>query len=61
MLEFVGTENLQTTLSLLRGETLTAALEERKDILNNDCLEVDLFFVVEVIGLELDLRSIAGQ
>jgi hypothetical protein len=60
LLEFVGAENFQTTLSLLRGETFTAALEERKDILNHDCLEVDLFFVVKVIGFELDLCSIAS-
>jgi hypothetical protein len=30
-------------------------LEEREDILDNYCLEVDLFLVIEVIGLEFDL------
>lgn len=61
LLEFVGTKNLETTLGLLSSETLTVALEKGKDILDNDCLEVDLFFVIEVIGLELDLCSIASQ
>ena len=61
LLEFIGTENVQTTPGLLSGETLIVTLEKLKDILDNDGLEVDLFFVVEVIGLEFDLRDIASS
>jgi hypothetical protein len=38
LFEFVGTENLQTTLSFLSSEAFITALKEGKDILNNDCL-----------------------
>jgi hypothetical protein len=61
LLEFIGTENIQTTPGLLSGETLIVTLEKLKDILDNDGLEVDLFFVVEVIGLQFDLRDIASR
>jgi hypothetical protein len=55
LFEFVGTKILQTTLGLFCTETLIVTLEECEDIFNNDCLEVDLFLVIEVIGLKFDL------
>jgi hypothetical protein len=55
LLQSVGTEYLQTTLRLLGSETLIVTLEECEDILDNYCLEVDLFLVIEVIGLKFDL------
>lgn len=58
MFEFIGAENVQTTLGLLSRETLIVTLEELEDILDNDCLEVDLFFVIEVVSLQFDLRGI---
>jgi hypothetical protein len=36
--EFVGTKNLQPTLSLLGSETLIVTLKEGKDILDNNGL-----------------------
>lgn len=55
LFEFVGTKNLQTTLGLFRSETLIVTLEKCEDVFDNDRLEVDLFLVIEVIGLKLDL------
>jgi len=55
LFELVGTENFITALGLSGGETLVIALEERKDILDNNGLEVNFLLVVKVIGFELDL------
>ena len=55
LLQFVGAKYFQTTLGLLRRETLIITLEECEDILDNYCLEVDLFLVIEVIGFKFDL------
>jgi hypothetical protein len=38
LFEFVGTKNLQTTLSFFSSETSIIALKEGKNIFNNDCL-----------------------
>jgi hypothetical protein len=55
LFKFVGTENLQTTLSFRSSETLIVTLEECEDILDNISLQVDLFLVIEVVCLKLDL------
>jgi hypothetical protein len=57
-LELVGPEKLQTTLSLLAGETVMVALEELEDIIDDNGLKVDLFFVVQVVGGQLDLHRV---
>jgi hypothetical protein len=36
LFEFIGTENLETPLSFLSGETFFVALNGGKDILDND-------------------------
>lgn len=56
-LEFVGTEDLETAVSLLGSKTVLLALEELEDIFDNDGLEVNLFLVVEVLSLQFDLES----
>ena len=55
LFELVGTKDLKTALGLRGGETLVIALEERKNILDDNGLEVDFFLVIKVIGFELDL------
>jgi hypothetical protein len=55
LFEFVGTKNLQTTPGLFSGETLIITLEERKDIFDDDCLKVNFFLVIEIVGFKLDL------
>jgi hypothetical protein len=55
LFELVGTKNLKTALGLRGSETLVIALEERKDILDDNGLEVDFFLVIKVISFELDL------
>jgi hypothetical protein len=61
LFEFVGAKNLQTTPGLFCSETLIVTLEEREDIFNDDCLEVNFFLVIEVIGLKLDLCRMLNQ
>jgi hypothetical protein len=61
LLQFVGAEYLQTTLGLVCGETLIVTLEECEDVLNNYCLEVNLFLVIEVIGLKFDLSRMQRE
>jgi len=56
MLELVGTEELETTDGLGLGKPLFGALEELEDVLEDDSLEVDLFLIVQVFGLQLDLK-----
>ena len=57
MLEFVGTEKAETTLSFFGVETLFGRLEQGEDVLDNDRLEIDFLLVVKVFGLELDLEG----
>ena len=56
-LELVGTKNLKTAHSFLVGKTLFRALEKFEHILNHDGLQINLLLVVEVLGLELNLRG----
>ena len=58
LLKLVGTENLITTFSLFIGETFLGTLEELEDIINDDCLEVNLFLVIKVLSTELDLAHV---
>ena len=58
LLKLVWTENLITTFSLFIGETFLGTLEELEDIINDDCLEVNLFLVVKVLSTELDLAHV---
>ena len=58
LLELVGTENLNTTGSLLVIETGVGALEELEDVVDVYFLNVDLVLVVEVLSSELDLGHV---
>lgn len=60
-LELVGAEQLETALSLLYGETVLVALEQLEDVVDDDGLEVDLFLIVQVLRLELDLWESQGR
>ena len=55
MLELVVTENFNTTCSFLVRETLLRAVEEFKHVVDHNGFQVNLFLVVKVLGLELDL------
>ena len=57
LLKLVRAENVVTTLGLVSRKTSIVALQELEDVLDNDCLEVDLLLVVKVFGLELDLKD----
>ena len=59
-LELVGPEDLEATLGLFIVETLRGALKELEHVLDNDCLEVDLVLVVQILRLQLDLQA-AGK
>ena len=54
-LELVGTEELETALGLGGRKTLLGTLEQLEDVVDDNGLKVDLFFVVKVVGLEFDL------
>ena len=56
--ELVRTENVVTALRLFSVETLIVALEELEDIVDDDGLKIDLFLVIKVLGLELNLRHV---
>ena len=63
-LELVGAEKFETAVGFVISKTGLVALKKLEDIVDNDGLEVDLLLVVEVLGLELDLRageSTSGQ
>ena len=53
----VGAKQLETALRLGCVEAFVGALEERKDVIEHDGLEVDFVLVVEILGLELNLRE----
>lgn len=54
-LELVGPKELETAGGLCRVETLVGALKQLEDVVDNDGLQVDFFFVVQILCLELDL------
>lgn len=56
MLKLVRTENIETTLGFLVGETVVSALKQLEDIVDDDGLEVDFFLVIQVLRLKLDLN-----
>jgi hypothetical protein len=53
-LELVGAEELDTAEGLFLGETVVVALEQLEDVVDNDGLQVDFFFVVQILRFELD-------
>jgi hypothetical protein len=55
-LELVGTKEFQTTLGLFRRKTVIVTLKQFEDIVDNDGLQINLFLVVEVLCLQLDLH-----
>lgn len=56
-LELVGTEQTETTLNFSVGKTFLVGLQEFENIIDNDCLQIDLFLVIEILGFELDLEG----
>lgn len=56
LLKLVRTENIETTLGFLVGETVVSALKQLEDIVDDDGLEVDFFLVIQVLRLKLDLN-----
>lgn len=57
LLKLVGTKKFDSTLCLVIIETVLVTLKEFEDILNNDGLEVDLFFVIQVLRFQLNLTK----
>ena len=57
-LELVGAKGVGAALGLFFGETLVVALDELEDVLDDDCLEVDLFLIVEVLRTRLNPRQV---
>ena len=55
LLKLVRTEELDTTGCLFRIETILVTLKEFENILNNDSLEINLFFVIKVLRFQLNL------
>ena len=55
--ELVGTEKFEAAFSLFTLETFGVALEELEDVLDDDRLQIDLFLVIQIFGLELDLKQ----
>jgi hypothetical protein len=60
LLKLVGTKDGDTVVSLGLGKTSLVALEESEDILHDNVLDIDLVFVVQVGGSELDLVDQQG-
>lgn len=56
LLKFVRTENVETTLGLLIGETVVGALEKLENIIDDDGFEVNFLLIIQVLSLELDLN-----
>ena len=54
-LELVRAEQLNTTDGLFLGQTVLVALEQLENVVDDDSLQVDFFFVVQILCLELDL------
>ena len=57
LLKLVRAENVVTTLGLVSRETSIVALQELEDVLDNDCLEVDLLLIIQVFCLQFDLNE----
>jgi len=60
-LELIGAEKLETALGLLYGETVLVALEELEDVVDDDGLKVNLFLIIQVLRLELNLGESQGR
>ena len=54
-LELVRAEQLNTTDGLFLRQTVLVALEQLENVVDDDSLQVDFFFVVQILCLELDL------
>ena len=57
LLKLVRAENVVTTLGLISRETSIVALQELEDVLDNDCLEVDLLLIIQVFCFQFDLNE----
>ena len=58
LLKFVGAKDTDTVLSLGFGETALTALKQLENLLHDDMLDIDLFFVVQVRRGELNLSYV---
>lgn len=57
LLKLVGTKKFDTTVCLFSIKTVLVTLKEFEDILNDNGLEVDLFFVIQVLRFQLNLTT----
>lgn len=57
-LELVGPEDLDAALGLLGGEASLVTLQQLEHVLDDDVLEIHLFSIVKILGLELDLGHV---
>ena len=55
LLKLVGAEKTETAGGLLGIETLIVALEQGEDIIYNNGFEVDFLFIIQILGLQLNL------
>jgi hypothetical protein len=54
-LEFIRTKEVQTMRGFLRSKTLVGALQKLEDIFDDYSFEIDLFLIVKLFCLELNL------
>ena len=59
--ELVRTKDLETTSGFGLFKTLIGTLKKLEDIFDDDRLEVDLFLIIQIFRLQLDLKKTAEQ
>lgn len=60
LLKLVGSEDFDTSGRLGLGQSTFVTLKKLEDFFHDDVLDIDLVFVVQVVGGELDLRKSAS-
>lgn len=59
--KLVRAKKFETTCGLLSGKTVVVALKQLEDVVDYDGLQVDLFLVIQIFRLELNLRGISKR
>jgi hypothetical protein len=57
-LELVWPKELETALGLGLSEALLVTLEEDKNVVKDDSLEINLVLVVQILSIELNLNHV---
>lgn len=60
-LKLVGTKEFQTTEGLFLSKTVVVALEQLEDIVDDDCLKINFFLVVQILSFQLNLNKASKQ